>query len=239
VTLHRIEVLAGLAQLTLGDGGLGHERADAGVLRFVREVLELLVHHAELFVQVLQTAAHLDETPLDELASHSAVVYGPVLPRRSRFLALCVAIVPTLAACGGGSSSASCDQPVREELDPASLTHVIAADDARFRTNPPTSGPHVGTAAPTGALTESIPGAVQVAILEAGNVLVQYSPDLDAGGVEELRGLVADTVVVAPNAELPAPVVATAWTYKLSCEAVDLDAVGDFIDDHAGAVLGH
>src|SRR5690606_7285135 len=107
-------------------------------------------------------------------------VYGPVRPPRFRFLALCVTIVSLLTACGGGSATALCDQPIREELDPASLTHVLDPDDARFKTNPPTSGPHVSGALPTGVVETPIPGAVQVAVLEGGNVIVQYAPSTSA-----------------------------------------------------------
>jgi hypothetical protein len=160
-----------------------------------------------------------------------------VFARRSRVLALCVVILGMPAACGGGSASSACDQPVREELDPASLTHVIDPDTARFLTDPPTSGPHVSGAVPTGVVGESLPGAVQVAILEGGNVLVQYR-DLAGTDLEAVTGLAGEHVVVAPNPDLPAPVVATAWTYKLTCDAVDVDALETFIADHAGADTG-
>ena len=148
-------------------------------------------------------------------------------------------MIPLVTACGGGSSSASCEQPIREELDPASLTHVIDVDDARFRTNPPTSGPHIAGALPSGIVRAPIPGAVQVAILEGGNVLVQYDPSVSSTDVDQLAGLVADEVVVALNYDLPSPIVATAWTYKLTCDAVDLDALDEFIGAHAGAAIGH
>lgn len=147
-------------------------------------------------------------------------------------------VLSVFAACGDDNASASCAQPVREELDPGSLTHVIDPDDAKFRTNPPTSGPHVSGATPTGVLDEPIPGAVQVAILEGGGVLVQHR-DLSPADVDTVEALADDDVVVAPNPDLPAPVVATAWTYKLTCEAVDVDALRSFIDDHVGAFIGH
>jgi hypothetical protein len=41
-------------------------------------------------------------------------------------------------------------------------------------------------------------------------------------------------VTVAPNPDLPARVVATAWTYKQRCSAVDVGALQTFIRDHAG-----
>jgi hypothetical protein len=243
VAPHRFDVLAGLAQLPLGDRGLGHEGPDARVVGLVGEVRELLVDDAELFVEVLEAAAHLDEAPLDELASQGPLVYGAVLAGRSRSLARFVVFsLPALsavAACGGGSSgsaSSACDQPIREELDPASFTHVIDPATANFKTDPPTSGPHVSGAVPTGLVDGALPGAVQVAILEAGDVIVQYR-DLTGDDLDEVKLFAGHQVVVAPNPDLPAPVIATAWTYKLTCDALDIDAIETFIADHAGAAV--
>jgi hypothetical protein len=150
--------------------------------------------------------------------------------------ALSVVTLTTVSACGGGSSSSACEQPIREELDPASLTHVIDPATARFKTDPPTSGPHVSGAVPTGLVDEPIPGAVQVAILEGGDVVVQYR-DLTGADLDEVKLFAGDQVVVAPNPDLPAEVVATAWTYKLTCTALDIDAIETFIADHAGAAV--
>jgi hypothetical protein len=166
-----------------------------------------------------------------------------VLPHRLHFFALCVIIVSLTAACGGdggGDASAVCEQPVREELDPASFTHVIDPATARFQTDPPTSGPHVSGALPTGVVADPLPAAVQVSILEGGNVIVQYR-GLAAADLGEVEAFAGDQVVVAPNPDLPgdATVVATAWTYKLTCTALDIDAVETFIADHAGAAINH
>jgi hypothetical protein len=144
-----------------------------------------------------------------------------------------------VAACGGGpsgSAASACDQPIREELDPASFTHVIDPATANFKTDPPTSGPHVSGAVPTGLVDGALPGAVQVAILEAGHVIVQYR-DLTGDDLDEVKLFAGAQVVVAPNADLPAPVIATAWTYKLTCDALDIDAIETFIANHAGAAV--
>lgn len=257
VAAHDLDVLAGLAQFPLGNRGLGDQGADARVVCLVGEMRELLVDDAELFVEVLETAAHLDEPPLDELASQGLLVYGAVLPGRSRSLArvvvtcrvvtrrvvMCRVAICSLTAlsafagCGDGSSvSSTCDQPIREELDPASLTHVIDPEGANFKTNPPTSGPHVSGAVPTGLVDNALPGAVQVAILEAGDVIVQYR-DLSGADLDEVKLFAGEQVVVAPSPDLPAPVIATAWTYKLTCDALDIDAIETFIADHAGAAV--
>jgi hypothetical protein len=161
-----------------------------------------------------------------------------VFARRAIWSALSVTIITAIAACGGGSGSASCEQPIREELDPAHLTHVIDPASARFLTDPPTSGPHVASALPQGVLPAAIPGAVQVALLEQGNVLVQHR-DLGDDDITALEALASNVVVVAPNPELPEPVIATAWTFKLRCDALDVVALESFIADHAGRAIEH
>lgn len=143
-----------------------------------------------------------------------------------------------LSGCSGSEAAGPCRQPVREELDPGHLVHVIDPTTARFKTNPPTSGPHVGGAAPTGALDQPILGAVQTAILERGDVLIQYR-DIDPNDVGQVRAMAGGHTVTAPNPDLPAPVIATAWTYKLSCDAVDTDALAKFVRQHAGQPVQH
>lgn len=142
-----------------------------------------------------------------------------------------------LAACGGSGSgtapSRACTE-VRERLDPASAQHLLpGAPEPRYLTDPPTSGAHALVSLPSGALDAPVPKPVQVAILEAGGVLVQYR-GLAPDDVGRLRALAGGDVRVAPAERLPAPVVATAWTYKLTCSAVDLAALRRFIAAHAG-----
>jgi hypothetical protein len=143
-----------------------------------------------------------------------------------------------LTACGDGAgASRTCAQPIREPLDPGHLLHIIDPEGARFLTDPPTSGPHTGSA-PTGVLDEPIPGAVQVAVLERGDVLVQYR-DVDEATLRAVRALAGEHTVVAPNPTLPDPVVVTAWTYKLSCSAFDEAPIKAFIRTHAGRTVAH
>lgn len=55
--------------------------------------------------------------------------------------------------------------------------------------------------------------------------------DLDRDAVEAIEDLARgfdSHVLVAPNPDLDAPVVATAWTRKLRLQQVDLDALRDF-----------
>jgi hypothetical protein len=161
-----------------------------------------------------------------------------------RLLVATLAAVVLAAACGGGGGgggnerSGACTE-VRERLDPASARHLLPGAPApRYLTDPPTSGAHALVIPPRGALDAPIPKPVQVAILEAGGVIIQYR-GLPPAAVARLRELAGGDVRVAPAATLPAPVVATAWTRKLTCSAVDVAALRRFAAAHAGRGPGH
>jgi hypothetical protein len=87
----------------------------------------------------------------------------------------------------------------------------------------------------TGVVDEPLPPAVQVGILEGGDVLLQHGPDLDDASRHALEGLAGDRVVVAPNPAVdPGDVVATAWVFKRTCDAVDVSALQEFVDERVG-----
>ena len=75
-------------------------------------------------------------------------------------------------------------------------------------------------------------------MLENGAVLLQYK-DLSDRQRSELERLAGGEVTVAPNPDLPAAVVATAWTAKLSCAGVDRAALQEFTQTFAGKGAGH
>jgi uncharacterized protein DUF3105 len=156
-----------------------------------------------------------------------------------RLPAVLVALAALLTACGGGGSDdAACSPEVRERLDPNSIQHLLPGAAApTYQTHPPTSGAHQVGAWPTGVLTDTIREPVQVALLEGGEVVVQYrGRDVDAAEREEMEAFARRTarVTVAPNPDLPAPIVATAWTYKQTCTRLDSGALGRFVRAHAG-----
>jgi hypothetical protein len=103
-----------------------------------------------------------------------------------------------------------------------------------YTSDPPTSGPHQAGPPVDGVVDDPITRPIQVGILERGDVLLQHDPDLPASELEELRTLAGTGVVVAPNPNLPSPIVATAWTFKQTCDTVDVSVLQDFVDDHAG-----
>lgn len=130
----------------------------------------------------------------------------------------------------------ACDPEVREPLDPGSAQHVLpGAPTPTYSTHPPTSGAHMPGKWPTGVLHGPIKEPVQVALLEGGEVLIQYK---DGHGpthtMVEVFTSHTKRVTSAPNPDLPGEVVATAWTYKLVCRRFDEASLQRFVDAHAG-----
>jgi hypothetical protein len=148
---------------------------------------------------------------------------------RGSFAALTLAGLLVVGCSDDGHSA--CGPILREALDPAYVVHVLGSDtDVEYTSEPPTSGPHQLAPPIEGVVDHPIPRPVQVGILERGDVLLQHDPDLDPDAVKRLEGLAGDGVVVAPNPDLPSPIVATAWVFKRTCDAVDVAALQEFID---------
>ena len=145
-----------------------------------------------------------------------------------RLPALLVVLVAVLTACSDGAAAACVE--LREPQDPASGQHVLGPGVAVYQTDPPTSGPHIAGPTPSGALDAALDPAIQVRVLEAGGVMIQYDDSLSPAEIAALEAFGDDLVVIAPAVgALPEPVVVTAWTWKLSCPSVDDDAVRTFI----------
>lgn len=154
--------------------------------------------------------------------------------RPARLLAL--AGLLAVAGCGDGSAGAGACGPItREALDPAYLVHVLGDDGTvEYTSDPPTSGRHQPGPEIAGVVDEALPRPIQVGILERGDILVQHDPELARRDRAALEALAGPGVVVAPNPDLPAPIVATAWTYKRTCTEVDRAELQEFVDERAG-----
>jgi hypothetical protein len=138
----------------------------------------------------------------------------------------------------GAVPAAGCAAAVNERLDPRSTIHLFAsAKEPLYLSDPPTSGPHLPGLPYRGVLSAPIPRPSQVAMLESGYILLQHG-DLPADQIATLVNLAGNLVTVAPPAgTLPAPVVATAWTWKLECGSMApaaVTAIGAFVTAHRG-----
>lgn len=174
------------------------------------------------------------------VAGVALVQSRPQRLNRVRSLPLVGALLAALliGGCAGRSAPARCGRPVHEALDPRSAVHLLpAAPDPVYLTNPPTSGAHrliAESNLPVGVIHHALTNGVQVALLEKGGVLIQYQARV-ASSLSSLLDPLASVrpiVTVAPGTSLPAEIVATAWTWKMTCSSPDADALRTFIRTH-------
>jgi hypothetical protein len=134
------------------------------------------------------------------------------------------------------AKAAGCDLELR--LRDEGNTHIPAGSDTpEYKTNPPTSGPHVEPPyqQADGAYKE-MPAEINIVhTLEHGRLEIQYAPSLPEKAQLELKGLY-DTMYGAtllfPNDKMDYEVAATTWTNLLGCPTykgqATLDAIRAF-----------
>ncbi|MDP1794339.1 MAG: DUF3105 domain-containing protein [Acidimicrobiales bacterium] len=152
--------------------------------------------------------------------------------------AIALAVASALMV-GCGEAKAACGDAFAEKIDSKSAQHLLPdAAVPKYATDPPTSGAHRAGGISAGVSDVALDKPTQVAILESGDVLVQYR---DATGdlLEDIRSLAGENVVVAPNKNLDEPIVATAWLNKMECSRFDATLIGQFIDKHVDNHDGH
>ena len=211
-----------------------------------------LVTYLVPVVAVALGVVFLDEAFHARLVVGGALVVAGVALVQGRFrgrlrdaglppAAVALVLAVLLASCGsgsGGGSTSTCGADAQEPLDSGSLTHLLpGAPEPSYSTEPPTSGPHLAGAQVGGVQDDPLPRPVQVAVLEAGGVVIQHNGSLSSGDLRRLRRLASRTVAVAPNSSLDGPVVATAWRHRLACDGASgaaLDALEAFIEAHEG-----
>lgn len=173
-------------------------------------------------------------------------VYGAGVPTRA--VLVLVALVGVVAVAlgfrqiGGLDDAHPCADPVAERLDPASSQHLLPGADGEYPSSAPTSGAHRSGNHPTGVLSQPIPRPVQVALLEEGGVIVQYTDAVSASARRDIKAFVRanEGVTSAPALASPeADIVVTAWQYKMRCGDFDADAFADFVKAHLDKTAAH
>ena len=147
-------------------------------------------------------------------------------------LPLCVILITT-SAC---SRETACDLPRQEPLSSSSSLHLLGNAEVACETTPPTSGPHYPVPPKGGDYDYTLSNLEQVSFLESGGVVIQYLPSINDIDQQKLASFASDSVIVSPNEKLESPLVATAWTWKLSCKNYEFEALEEFIVDHQGKI---
>ena len=136
------------------------------------------------------------------------------------------AILITASAC---SRETGCDLPRQEPLSSSSSLHLLGNAEVACETTPPTSGPHYPVPPKGGDYDYTLSNLEQVSFLESGGVVIQYLPSINDIDQQKLASFASDSVIVSPNEKLESPLVATAWTWKLSCKNYEFEALEEFI----------
>ena len=151
---------------------------------------------------------------------------------------------------GGSAQASGVDGAcVRQTFPPVGRQHVEElADDFKYSSFPPTSGPHFGIPAVYNVYEEPVPEIRLVHNLEHGAVVVQYGSEVPRQTVQQIVDWYAESpegLIVAPlpesmdEAAAPPPdaqrkIFLTAWTHLATCTAFDEDAFDNFLDDYRG-----
>lgn len=137
------------------------------------------------------------------------------------------------------AKAANCE--LKLDLPDEGGEHITDESQAKYDTNPPTSGPHNPNQEADGAYAEQPNDWYVVHSLEHGRVEIQYSPDLPEKDQLALKGVFDESpsgVLLFPNSDMPYAVAVTAWTQLMGCKtyegAATLDAIRDFRDVYRG-----
>ena len=147
-------------------------------------------------------------------------------------LPACVILI-TASAC---SRETGCDLPRQEPLSPSSSLHLLGNAEVVWETDPPTSGPHYPVPPKGGDYDYALSNLEQVSFLESGGVIIQYLPSITSIDQQKLTSFASDSVIISPNEKLKSLLVATAWTWKLSCKNYEFESLEKFITDHQGKI---
>jgi len=137
-----------------------------------------------------------------------------------------------LIATSACSRETGCDLPRQEPLSSSSSLHLLGNAEVVWETNPPTSGAHYPVPPKGGNYDYTLSNLEQVSFLEFGGVIIQYLPSSNDTDHQKLTSFASDSVIISPNETLKSLLVATAWTWKLSCKNYEFETLEKFIADH-------
>jgi hypothetical protein len=119
--------------------------------------------------------------------------------------------------------------------------HIEASTPVAYNSDPPTSGPHLGTPSRWGILDGPVDDRALVHNLEHGGVVVYYNPASVTGAdLTRLKAQVSELlhvnqrIILVPRPTLNTAMALTAWTYLQRLDSYDPGEVEDFFDAHVG-----
>ena len=179
----------------------------------------------------------------DSLGCLAVGAVGNKLARRIG-AALIAPIVLFVPACSSGAKGntaqgpgrGSCSSEVRERLDPGSLRHVLPGGaPQKYLSDPPTSGAHQPGTNFSGVVGKPIYAPQQLAVLEGGQILIQYR-DISETERLTINGFAGKNVVVAPNPTMPNKIILTAWRTKVTCDRPEDAPIREFVGKFATGI---
>ena len=166
----------------------------------------------------------------------------PAPPRAARgpLLALVVIGVAIIVALAVAVPMLVAERRVPHDLSAVrayrdlAVTHT--ADDVDYPQRPPVGGPHDPVWLDCGAYDEPVRDENAVHDLEHGAVWISYRPGLADDDVRRLADLLPQNGILAPYADLGAPVVVTVWGRQLALRGADDPRLPLFLRRYAGGV---
>lgn len=107
------------------------------------------------------------------------------------------------------------------------------ADEVRYNTVPPTSGPYFAFTVSPGIYGTPVPEGLTVSAMRRGMVIILYQPDLpqsDVAALEKLAKRYGNDVVLAPYPPLEQGVAVTAWGRLEFVQAHEENRIAAFVE---------
>ncbi|WP_022884438.1 DUF3105 domain-containing protein [Glaciibacter superstes] len=98
---------------------------------------------------------------------------------------------------------------------------------------PPAGGEHHPTWLNCGVYTEQVPNENAVHALEHGAVWVTYDPSMSSEDLDALKTKLPSTYsILSPFADIPSPIVLSAWNAQLQVDSADDPRIAEFFEEY-------
>jgi hypothetical protein len=168
------------------------------------------------------------------------VVAGVVLIVAAGLAVAAIAFAATLSTSTSGSGSLPPGTQTFAETDHTHVSGIVTYDRV-----PPAGGAHNPVQLNCGVYTQAVPNENAVHSLEHGAVWVTYQPTLPPDQLAALQQLVVSNyvgsqryLILSPYADIPSPIVASAWGSQLGVDSPSDSRLLDFIQHFAGGGQG-